>query len=195
MVRAGAEGGGLPGPWPGCIYGAELKGFATRLTENGAELLRRLPAVLSVLPKTVFQLQTTRTPLFLGLNPATVLTPVAGLSPRNRGVRVVWNTVSGSTERTAGKRRRSSASFSVNQSGTAAYKVCGIGGCFSSDILVAMVMAIRDGVDILTLSPDGPTSQFYVDEMAIDVFAAMQHGILVSCSSGNTGPSLTLHCH
>ncbi|KAF3787208.1 Subtilisin-like protease SBT1-2 [Nymphaea thermarum] len=56
-------------------YSTILKGFATRLTENEAELLRRLPAVLSVLLETVFQLQTTRTPLFLGLNPATGMLP------------------------------------------------------------------------------------------------------------------------
>ncbi|XP_031494930.1 subtilisin-like protease SBT1.7 [Nymphaea colorata] len=52
-------------------YSTILKGFATRLIENETELLRRLPAVLSELPKTVFQLQTTRKPLLLGLNPAT----------------------------------------------------------------------------------------------------------------------------
>ncbi|KAF3787213.1 hypothetical protein EJ110_NYTH22291 [Nymphaea thermarum] len=56
-------------------YSTILKGFATRLTENEAEHLLRLPAVLSVLPETVFQLQTTRTPLFLGLNPATGILP------------------------------------------------------------------------------------------------------------------------
>ncbi|XP_031495447.1 subtilisin-like protease SBT1.7 [Nymphaea colorata] len=71
----------------------------------------------------------------------------------------------------------------------AVYKVCWIGGCFSSDILAAMDIAVRDGVDILSLSLGGPASQFYLDEMAIGAFAAMQHGILISCSAGNSGPS------
>ncbi|KAF3787883.1 hypothetical protein EJ110_NYTH09639 [Nymphaea thermarum] len=71
-------------------YSTILKGFTTWLTENEAELLRRLPAVLSVLPETVFQ--TTRTPLFLGLNPATgVRTETlssntsSGIEPKKQG--------------------------------------------------------------------------------------------------------------
>ncbi|CAN6482123.1 unnamed protein product [Victoria cruziana] len=71
----------------------------------------------------------------------------------------------------------------------AAYKVCWLGGCFSSDILAAMDKAVLDGVDVLSLSLGGPPQSFYVDGIAIGAFAAVQRGILVSCSAGNTGPS------
>ncbi|CAN0863814.1 Subtilisin-like protease SBT1.7 [Linum grandiflorum] len=44
----------------------------------------------------------------------------------------------------------------------AVYKVCWMGGCFSSDILAAMDVAIQDGVNVLSMSPGwtgkvGPT--------------------------------------
>ncbi|XVF61298.1 hypothetical protein PTKIN_Ptkin08bG0119100 [Pterospermum kingtungense] len=70
----------------------------------------------------------------------------------------------------------------------AVYKVCWIGGCFSSDILAAMEKAIEDNVNVLSMSLGGGMSDYYRDSVAIGAFAAMEKGILVSCSAGNAGP-------
>lgn len=71
----------------------------------------------------------------------------------------------------------------------AIYKVCWIGGCFSSDITAGMDKAVEDGVDVLSLSLGGPVTEFYRDNLAIGAFGATEKGIFVSCSAGNRGPS------
>jgi subtilisin family serine protease len=70
----------------------------------------------------------------------------------------------------------------------ATYKVCWVGGCFSSDILKAMEVAVTDGVDVLSLSLGGGTAEYYRDSIAVGAFSAMEKGIFVSCSAGNAGP-------
>ncbi|KAG8389147.1 hypothetical protein BUALT_Bualt02G0198900 [Buddleja alternifolia] len=70
----------------------------------------------------------------------------------------------------------------------AIYKVCWFSGCYSSDILAAMDIAIRDGVDILSLSLGGFPVPLYDDTIAIGSFRAMEHGISVICAAGNNGP-------
>ncbi|XP_021273759.1 subtilisin-like protease SBT1.7 [Herrania umbratica] len=70
----------------------------------------------------------------------------------------------------------------------AIYKVCWMGGCFSSDILAAMEKAVDDNVNVLSMSLGGGMSDYYRDSVAIGAFAAMEKGMLVSCSAGNAGP-------
>ncbi|KAJ0555608.1 putative cucumisin [Helianthus annuus] len=70
----------------------------------------------------------------------------------------------------------------------AMYRVCGAVTCSESDILAAMDAAIEEGVDVLSISIGARSTNFYDDLMAIGAFAAMQNGIFVSCSAGNSGP-------
>ncbi|KAK1384887.1 Subtilisin-like protease [Heracleum sosnowskyi] len=69
----------------------------------------------------------------------------------------------------------------------AMYKVCSE-NCAESDILAAMDAAVEDGVDVLSLSLGGLSAPFYADSIAVGAFSAIQSGIFVSCSAGNSGP-------
>ncbi|KAE7999037.1 hypothetical protein FH972_003522 [Carpinus fangiana] len=72
----------------------------------------------------------------------------------------------------------------------AAYKICWKSGCYDSDILAAMDQAIADGVHVISLSvgATGWAPPYDLDSIAIGSFGAAQHGVLVSCSAGNSGP-------
>lgn len=73
----------------------------------------------------------------------------------------------------------------------AAYKACWSLGCSSSDILAAIDKAVADGVDVLSLSLGGSSRPYYRDTVAIASFGATQSGVFVSCSAGNSGPSIS----
>ncbi|KAF2324297.1 hypothetical protein GH714_011782 [Hevea brasiliensis] len=77
----------------------------------------------------------------------------------------------------------------ATQARVAAYKVCWLGGCFGSDIIAAMDKAVEDGVNVISMSIGGGLFDYYRDTVAIGAFTATAHGILVSCSAGNDGPS------
>ncbi|KAJ0967065.1 hypothetical protein J5N97_023982 [Dioscorea zingiberensis] len=51
-----------------------------------------------------------------------------------------------------------------------------------------MDAAIKDGVDIMSLSLGGPSIEFFDDPIAQGAFQAMKKGIFVSCAAGNSGP-------
>lgn len=73
----------------------------------------------------------------------------------------------------------------------AIYKVCwATGGCSSADILAAFDDAIRDGVDVISMSLGAiPPLETYVDDVvSIGSFHAVAEGISVICSGGNSGP-------
>ncbi|XP_065864503.1 subtilisin-like protease SBT5.4 [Euphorbia lathyris] len=75
----------------------------------------------------------------------------------------------------------------------AAYKVCwppvnGSGECFDADILAGYDAAISDGVNVISVSLGGDSSEFFQDPIAIGAFHAVQKGITVVASAGNSGP-------
>lgn len=74
----------------------------------------------------------------------------------------------------------------------ASYKVCWHDEeCFTPDIIKAMDHAIRDGVDVLSLSLGSEVPlDFEVDrdDFAIAAFHAVMKGIPVVCAGGNDGP-------
>ncbi|KAK9147625.1 hypothetical protein Scep_006382 [Stephania cephalantha] len=70
----------------------------------------------------------------------------------------------------------------------AVYKVCWVGGCFSSDILSAVDQAVADGVNVLSISLGGGVSSYFRDSLSVAAFGAMEKGVFVSCSAGNGGP-------
>ncbi|KAK2982266.1 hypothetical protein RJ640_020818, partial [Escallonia rubra] len=72
----------------------------------------------------------------------------------------------------------------------AVYKVCGPLGCLDSGIMAAFDDAIADGVDVLSLSLGAifMEPEFSNDSIAIGAFHAVEKGITVVCSAGNSGP-------
>ncbi|KAL6961394.1 hypothetical protein U1Q18_039162 [Sarracenia purpurea var. burkii] len=249
-------------------YTNVVHGFSTRLTVEEARLLENQPGILSLLPEAKYELHTTRTPEFLGLDQSADLVPesdsvgevIVGVldtgvwpesksfddtglgsvpstwkgkcesgtnfTPANcnrkligarffsRGYEATMGPIDESKESKSprdddghGTHTASTAAGSVvtnaslfgyaagtargmaTRARVAVYKVCWIGGCFSSDILAAMDKAIDDNVNVLSLSLGGGMSDYYRDSVAIGAFAAMEKGILVSCSAGNAGPS------
>ncbi|XP_037414001.1 subtilisin-like protease 3 [Triticum dicoccoides] len=69
------------------------------------------------------------------------------------------------------------------------YRVCIILGCASSDIVAGLDEAVKDGVDVLSLSL-GPffDVNFTDDPVAIGTFNAVAKGVVVVAAAGNNGP-------
>ncbi|KAM7266416.1 hypothetical protein ACFE04_004313 [Oxalis oulophora] len=74
------------------------------------------------------------------------------------------------------------------QARLAVYKICWLGGCFGSDIMAALDKAVADGVNVISMSIGGGTTDYYRDNVAMGAFRAAAQGIVVSCSAGNSGP-------
>ncbi|KAI3505178.1 hypothetical protein L1887_27127 [Cichorium endivia] len=70
----------------------------------------------------------------------------------------------------------------------AMYKVCTEIDCTESAILAGMDAAVEDGVDVLSLSLGAGSLPFDEDGIALGAFTAIQKGIFVACSAGNSGP-------
>ncbi|KAG2724231.1 hypothetical protein I3760_01G007800 [Carya illinoinensis] len=249
-------------------YENVIHGFSTRLTAEEALLLGSQPGILSVLPELTYELHTTRTPEFLGLEKSDSMIPEANLASEvvvgvldtgvwpesksfddsgfgpvpsswkgacetgtnftssncnrkligaryfSKGYEAALGPIDESKESRSprdddghGTHTSTTAAGSLVEEanlfgyapGTArgmatharvaAYKVCWIGGCFSSDILAAMDKAIEDNVNVLSMSLGGGMSDYFKDSVAIGAFSAMEKGILVSCSAGNAGPT------
>lgn len=249
-------------------YSNVVHGFSTRLTEAEARSLESQPGILSVLPEMKYELHTTRSPRFLGLDQNGEFFPESssvsdvvigvfdtGVWPESKsfddtGLGPIPSSWKGQCEygtnfssSNCNRKLIGARSFSKGyvaalgpidelkesnsprdddghgthtatiaagsvvpdanlfgyaygtargmaaRARVAVYKVCWLGGCFSSDILKAMDAAIDDNVNVMSLSLGGGMSKYYRDSVAIGSFAAMEKGIFVSCSAGNAGPS------
>lgn len=249
-------------------YNNVIHGYSTRLTTAEAESLEGQPGIVLVQEEMIYQLHTTRTPEFLGLDESAAVNLEAGavskviigvldtgawpesksfddtgLGPipsKWKGTCEVSKSFASSScnnkligarsfsqgyeaafgpidETIESKSPRDDDGHGTHTSTTAAgsavtgaslfnyamgtargmaaharvatYKVCWLGGCFSSDILAGLEMAVSDGVDVLSLSLGGSVSDYFRDTIAVGAFSAMSHGIFVSCSAGNGGPT------
>lgn len=250
-------------------YQAAFHGVAAKLSEEEVKRLEEEDGVLAIFPETKYQLHTTRSPKFLGLEPSQstnlwsemvadhdVVVGVldTGVWPESEsfndtGMRPVPSHWKGACETGRGFRKHhcnkkivgarvfyhgyEAALGKINEQnefksprdqdghgthtaatvagspvhganllgyayGTArgmapgariaAYKVCWVGGCFSSDILSAVDKAVADGVNVLSISLGGGVSSYYRDSLSVAAFGAMEMGVFVSCSAGNAGP-------
>ncbi|CAF2143894.1 unnamed protein product [Brassica rapa] len=207
-------------------YANAIHGFSTRLTPEEADSLMTLPGVILVLPEHRYELHTTRTPLFLGLDVHNAdLFPETGSSsdvvvgvldtgvwPESKsfsdvGLGPVTSTWRGGCEAVTNftaslcNRKLIGARFFArgyeatmgpvdeSKESRSPRDDDGHGTHTSFDILAAIDKAVDDIVDVLSMSLGGGTSDYYRDSVAIGAFAAMERGILVSCSAGNSGPS------
>ncbi|MCE3049278.1 hypothetical protein HAX54_044512 [Datura stramonium] len=71
----------------------------------------------------------------------------------------------------------------------AMYRVCGIDLCQEAYILAGYDAAIEDGVDVISISIGADEARPpYEETIAIGAYRAIEKGIFVSCSAGNSGP-------
>ncbi|XP_050236946.1 subtilisin-like protease SBT5.4 [Mercurialis annua] len=70
----------------------------------------------------------------------------------------------------------------------ASYKICWSGFCYAADILAALDAAIKDGVDVLSMSIGSSATDLFDDSTSIGSFNAIRKGIAVVASAGNQGP-------
>ncbi|GJN32865.1 hypothetical protein PR202_gb21404 [Eleusine coracana subsp. coracana] len=74
----------------------------------------------------------------------------------------------------------------------AMYKACDKDGCSEAAIVAGIDAAVKDGVDVLSLSLGtrrGDGSDLSENSMAIALFGAVRAGVFVACSAGNSGPT------
>lgn len=75
----------------------------------------------------------------------------------------------------------------------AIYKVCGSSAyCAGVSILAGMESAIKDGVDVLSISLGSSEGALYMDPISIASFKLVNYkGVFVSASAGNEGPKIS----
>ncbi|CAN1276663.1 Subtilisin-like protease SBT4.15 [Linum perenne] len=188
-------------------YGKSFDGFAAKLLPNEAHKLRGNPSVVSVFPDTKRKLTTTRTWDFLGMTldvnrnipvetdiivgmlDTGIRPPLTPLDMEGHGTHTA-STVAGVPVRGASLYGigEGTARGGVPSARLAIYKVCAIGGqCYDSDILSGFDDAVKDGVDIISISIGRGTDDYFQDSIAIGSFHAIEHDILTCAAAGNDG--------
>ncbi|RHN70354.1 putative tripeptidyl-peptidase II [Medicago truncatula] len=214
-------------------------GFSTRLTTQEADLLTKQPGILSVIPDVRYELHTTRTPEFLGLEKTITLLPSSGKQsevivgvidtgvwpelksfddtglgpvPKSwKGECETGKTFNSSNcnkklvgarffakgyeaafgpidENTESKSPRDDDGHGSHTSTTAAGSAVAGASLFGFASGTAKGMATQARVAAYKVCWLGLTD-YYKDTVAMGTFAAIEHGILVSSSAGNGGPS------
>ncbi|OWM74396.1 hypothetical protein CDL15_Pgr013300 [Punica granatum] len=189
------------GPTDNLLYMYEnaYQGFAASLEPEQAEALRKQSYVLGMYEDVPLKLHTTHTPSFLkvkdefGYYYVHVEGNTTGvLSPRDHqghGTHTA-STAAGSPVPGAaflGKVMGTARSMAPHAR-VAIYKVCWDSNCWNSDILAGMDQAIKDGVDIMSLSLGGSDMFYFDNSVTVGAFTAMEKGIFVSALAGNEGP-------
>ncbi|KAH7691107.1 Peptidase S8 subtilisin-related protein, partial [Dioscorea alata] len=83
---------------------------------------------------------------------------------------------------------RGTASGTAPKAHLAIYKACSASSCRDADIVAAIEEAIKNGVDILSLSLGQPSIPFYDDDTMIATLSAIRAKIFVCMAAGNSGP-------
>ncbi|CAN1276664.1 Subtilisin-like protease SBT4.15 [Linum perenne] len=183
-------------------YGKSFDGFAAKLLPNEAHKLRGNPSVVSVFPDTKRKLTTTRTWDFLGMTldvnrNIPVETDIIvgmldtgiymdapafnddGFGPPPKKWKGSCQPGANTPLDMEGHGTHTASTVAGVPVRLAIYKVCAIGGqCYDSDILSGFDDAVKDGVDIISIS---------IDSIAIGSFHAIEHDILTCAAAGNDG--------
>ncbi|KAG1363174.1 hypothetical protein COCNU_11G000010 [Cocos nucifera] len=180
-----------------------MQGLSAVLSSAHVEHLARIPGHVAIHPDSYGLLNTTRTPKFLGLNRHLGLWPMSnfrddmiigiidtGIWPESdsfndKGMPPIPERWKGTCE-TGTKFNSSDYARRL-----AMYKVLCVADTFEStatDVLAGMDQAIADGVDLMSLSLGFPQTPYYSNVIVLGAFAAMERGIFMSCSAGNSGP-------
>ncbi|CAL9062218.1 unnamed protein product [Musa banksii] len=84
---------------------------------------------------------------------------------------------------------RGTAAGTAPHAHLAIYKVCNDDGCSESAVVAGFDAAVKDGVDVISMSLGGSPTRFDQDPVSIAAFrASVEKGVFVSCSAGNDGP-------
>ncbi|CAD6339217.1 unnamed protein product [Miscanthus lutarioriparius] len=202
-------------------YHHAASGFAARLTQRELDVPSVTPGFLAAQPNVAYELLTTHTPRFLGLD-----VPQEGVSTINHsasgfgdgviigvldtGLRSfasdpspldmdghgthTSSTAAGAVVHGAQVlgQARGTASGIAPRAHVAMYKPCG-DECTSAAMLACIDAAVGDGCDVLSISlrdtSSGSDTPFYQDSLAIGTYGAVDKGIFVSISAGNSGPN------
>ncbi|KAF8710032.1 hypothetical protein HU200_029759 [Digitaria exilis] len=73
----------------------------------------------------------------------------------------------------------------------AVYKACDADpakDCSTSSVVAAIDAAVKDGVDILSISLGDSEDDLYTHPPSVALFGAVRAGVFVACSAGNAGP-------
>ncbi|KAH7677370.1 Tripeptidyl-peptidase II protein [Dioscorea alata] len=83
---------------------------------------------------------------------------------------------------------KGTASGTTPKAHLASYKACTTTFCDDTDVVAAVEEAIKNGVDILSLSLGLGSYSFYDDDLMIALLSAVRAKIFVCMSAGNSGP-------